>query len=128
VIRVALPEEYRSHLLTVSAGGPVFRLERGSKGWWRAANDPDQRALLSLPFPPPDSYAEADDELWHADRCGFVTLLAITGPLAGTAWWDGRASRELIVPVSLDHPGGAEPVTFGEWLGRNSRDSLPPGW
>jgi hypothetical protein len=24
--------------------------------------------------------------------CGFSTLLAITGPLAGTLWWDARAT------------------------------------
>ncbi|MFD0359082.1 SMI1/KNR4 family protein [Streptomyces sp. NPDC127110] len=60
--------------------------------------------------------------------CGFSTLLAVTGPLAGTMWWDGRASCDLIVPLSLDHPGGGRPATFGEWLGRDSWDLLPPGW
>ena len=59
--------------------------------------------------------------------CGFATLLVITGPLAGTLWWDGRASCELIIPLSLDHAGGARAVTFGEWLGRKSWDLLPPG-
>ncbi|MFJ9141553.1 SMI1/KNR4 family protein [Streptomyces sp. JUS-F4] len=58
--------------------------------------------------------------------CGFATLLALTGPLAGTVWWDGRATCDLIVPLSLDHAGGARPVTFGEWLGRDSWDLLPP--
>ncbi|MEU5891291.1 hypothetical protein ABZ835_31235 [Streptomyces sp. NPDC047461] len=60
--------------------------------------------------------------------CGFATLLALTGPLAGTVWWDGRATCDLIVPLSLDHLRGARPVTFGEWLGRSSWDLLPPGW
>ena len=60
--------------------------------------------------------------------CGFATLLALTGPLAGTVWWDGRATCDLIVPLSLDHMQDARPVTFGEWLGRSSWDLLPPGW
>jgi len=165
---VSFPEEYRTYLLTVSAGGAVNRLERTETGWWWAGNDPGQRELLSLPFLHPDSYADADDELYarrplpedfsdaqaHAEAhddwdreswdfeerktagavvarehgCGFATLLVITGPLAGTLWWDGRATCDLIVPLSLDHSGSAEPVTFGEWLGRDSWDLLPPGW
>lgn len=60
--------------------------------------------------------------------CGFATLLALTGPLAGTLWWDGRATCDLIVPLSLDHFHGAPPVTFGQWVGRSSWDLLPPGW
>ncbi|MFF5704126.1 SMI1/KNR4 family protein [Streptomyces sp. NPDC012794] len=60
--------------------------------------------------------------------CGFATLLAVSGPLAGTVWWDGRASRGLIVPLSLDHAAGARPATFGEWLGRDSWELLPPDW
>ncbi|MEU3723564.1 SMI1/KNR4 family protein [Streptomyces sp. NPDC031705] len=57
--------------------------------------------------------------------CGFSTLLAVSGPLAGTMWWDGRASCDLIVPLSLDHAGAGRPATFGEWLGRDSWDLLP---
>lgn len=60
--------------------------------------------------------------------CGFSTLLAITGPLADTMWWDGRATCDLILPLSLDHADGARPVTFDEWLPRDSWDLLPPGW
>ncbi|MCX5612738.1 SMI1/KNR4 family protein [Streptomyces sp. NBC_00047] len=60
--------------------------------------------------------------------CGFYTLLAVTGPLAGTVWWDGRATCELIIPLSLDHMGSARPVTFGEWLRHDSWDLLPPNW
>lgn len=60
--------------------------------------------------------------------CGFYTLLAITGPLAGTVWWDGRASCDLIVPLSLDHAGGAQPVGFAEWLRHGSDALLPPDW
>ncbi|RKT02284.1 hypothetical protein BX286_0168 [Streptomyces sp. 3211.6] len=60
--------------------------------------------------------------------CGFYTLLAVTGPLAGTVWWDGRATCDLIIPLSLDHMGSARPVTFSEWLRYDSWDLLPPGW
>lgn len=60
--------------------------------------------------------------------CGFATLLALTGPLAGTVWWDGRATCDLIVPLSLDHLRGARPVTFGQWLVRSSQELRPPGW
>lgn len=60
--------------------------------------------------------------------CGFATLLVVTGPLAGTLWWDGRATCDLIVPLSLDHRGGGRPVMLGEWLRRGSWKLLPPGW
>ncbi|MBO3744366.1 hypothetical protein [Actinoplanes flavus] len=60
--------------------------------------------------------------------CGFATLLVISGPLAGTVWWDGRATCDLIVPLSLDHAGGAQPVRFGDWLAHGSWKLLPPGW
>ncbi len=60
--------------------------------------------------------------------CGFSTLLAVTGPLAGTVWWDGRSTCDLIVPLSLDHAGSARPATFGEWLRHDSWELLPPGW
>jgi hypothetical protein len=59
--------------------------------------------------------------------CGFATLLVVTGPLAGTLWWDGRASCDLIVPLSLDHLRG-RPVILGEWLRRGSWNLLPLGW
>ncbi|MEU6841599.1 SMI1/KNR4 family protein [Streptomyces sp. NPDC046716] len=60
--------------------------------------------------------------------CGFSSLLALTGPLAGTVWWDGRATCDRIVPLSLDHTAGARPVRFQEWLGQGSWALLPPGW
>jgi len=165
---VVFPHEYRRYLLQVSAGGAVARLEKTENGWWWAGNSTMRRDLLPLPFPHPDSYVEADDELdrrepqaedypdeeafsraWTAwddecgefeDRktagsviaeehgCGFATLLAITGPLAGTLWWNGRATCDLILPLSLDHAGGARPVSFDEWLEHDSWSLLPPGW
>ncbi|MFF2193212.1 SMI1/KNR4 family protein [Streptomyces sp. NPDC058157] len=75
-----------------------------------------------------EEWRTAGAVLLEEHGCGFATLLAVTGPLAGTVWWDGRASCDRIVPLSLDHGGGAGPVTFGEWLGRSSWDLLPPGW
>ncbi|MFE2825178.1 SMI1/KNR4 family protein [Streptomyces sp. NPDC059271] len=60
--------------------------------------------------------------------CGFSTLLALTGPLAGTVWWDGRATCDRIVPLSLDHVSGARPIAFGEWLEHGSWALLPPDW
>ncbi|WP_232838587.1 SMI1/KNR4 family protein [Streptomyces geranii] len=167
-LAVALPQEYRAYLREVSAGGPLARLGRTDRGWWWAGNHPEARALLAVPFPHPDSYARADDELmdrmpeaeafegeaayaaaWRvwADEadafeelktagavvvqengCGFSTLLAVTGPLAGTMWWDGRATCGRIVTLSLDHPGGATPVRFGEWLKHGSVALLPSDW
>ncbi|MEV0170488.1 SMI1/KNR4 family protein [Streptomyces sp. NPDC050803] len=96
-------------------------------------------------FPDADSHARAwrawDDEAgefedWKTagamvaeeEGCGFATLLVLTGPLAGTVWWDGRATCDRIVPLSLNHLRGARPVTFGEWLTRDSWGLLPPGW
>ncbi|MCF0082724.1 SMI1/KNR4 family protein [Streptomyces lomondensis] len=60
--------------------------------------------------------------------CGFSTLLALTGSLAGTVWWDGRATCDRIVPLSLDHVPGARPVQFREWLEHGSWALLPPDW
>ncbi|MFJ3762148.1 SMI1/KNR4 family protein [Streptomyces sp. NPDC090080] len=165
---VSLPEEYRTYLREVSAGGTLFRLERTGRGWRWAGNDEGRRELLAIPFPHPDSYVESDDELmarepqaeafeddavyrtaWRAwadeaDRfedlktagavviqehgCGFATLLALTGSLAGTVWWDGRATCDRIVPLSLDHVTGARPIQFAEWLDHGSWALLPPDW
>ncbi|MEV7030135.1 SMI1/KNR4 family protein [Streptomyces sp. NPDC093272] len=60
--------------------------------------------------------------------CGFATLLALTGSLAGTVWWDGRATCDRIVPLSLDHVTGARPIQFAEWLDHGSWALLPPDW
>ncbi|MER5258768.1 SMI1/KNR4 family protein [Streptomyces sp. NPDC002855] len=165
---VSFPEDYRAYLREVSAGGALAGLGRTGRGWWWAGNDASRRALLAVPFPHPDSYIAADDELmarepraeafgdetgylaaWRAwdeevgrfedlktagsvvvqeHGCGFSTLLVLTGPLAGTVWWDGRATCDLIVPLSLDQVGGARPVRFAEWLRHGSWALLPPGW
>ncbi|GAA0328736.1 hypothetical protein GCM10009540_55710 [Streptomyces turgidiscabies] len=60
--------------------------------------------------------------------CGFSTLLVLAGPPAGTVWWDGRATCDRIVPLSLDHVDGARPIHFGEWLRHGSWALLPPDW
>jgi hypothetical protein len=60
--------------------------------------------------------------------CGFATLLVVTGPLAGTMWWDGRATCDRILPLSLDHSHDPRPVTFGQWLQHGSWNLLPPDW
>lgn len=144
---IRFPPAYRSYLTEVSSGGRLHRLAKGPAGWWWDENDTVQRDLLRLPFPHPDSYA-ADGGPWggadeYEDRetagavvlqdngCGFATLLALTGPLAGTVWWDGRATCELIVPLSFDHPGGAPPLTFQEWRDLGLTDLshlLGPDW
>ncbi|MEV8319957.1 SMI1/KNR4 family protein [Streptomyces sp. NPDC059900] len=165
---VSFPEGYRTYLRTVSAGGAPARLRRTEHGWWWDGNERERRALLTVPFPHPDSYVEADDELtdrepqkeafddeaaylaawrvWDDEAgrfedwktagavvvqdlgCGFYTLLVLTGPLADTVWWDGRATCGRIVPLSLDHLGGAGPVRFAEWLRHDSWALLPPDW
>ncbi|WP_199883137.1 hypothetical protein [Streptomyces sp. CB01580] len=63
-----------------------------------------------------------------------------SGPEAGTTvsitWaFDRREPRAEDYPdLRPDHPAlpgharGARPVTFDEWLGRDSWDLLPPGW
>ncbi|GGV23202.1 hypothetical protein GCM10010277_02640 [Streptomyces longisporoflavus] len=164
---VTFPRGYRTYLRKVSAGGTTARLRRTGNGWWWDGNDEERRALLTVPFPHPSSYVEADDELmdreprreafddeaayraaWQVwddevgrfedwktagavvlqDKgCGFSTLLVLTGPLADTVWWDGRATCDLIVPLSLDHRRG-RPIRFKQWLRHDSWDLLPPGW
>ncbi|GGT02343.1 MULTISPECIES: SMI1/KNR4 family protein [Streptomyces] len=57
--------------------------------------------------------------------CGYATLLALSGPLAGTVWWDGRASSDLIVPLCAGGAGATRPATFNEWLAHGSWALLP---
>ena len=165
---ISFPAEYREYLLCVSAGGRFAHLEQSEGGWWWADNSVQRRALLTEPFPHPDSYADADRALeereprredfaddesfytawraWDAEcavaeehkaagaivieehGCGFATLLAITGPLAGTFWWDGRATCGEILPLSRDHVGGGRSVCLDEWILYGSWNLLPPGW
>ena len=165
---VVFPAAYRDYLLRVSAGGKVATLAKTDEGWWWEGNDTWRRADLTVPFPHPDSYFDAevaldareplaadfpdeasfkaawqawDDEYGiHQDHktagaimivehgCNYAEYLAITGPLAGTVWWDGRASCDMIEMLSLDHAGDAQPVTFDQWLEHDSANLLPPGW
>ncbi|MFE2294583.1 SMI1/KNR4 family protein [Streptomyces sp. NPDC059452] len=50
--------------------------------------------------------------------CGFSTLLAVTGPLRGSLWFDARATCDLILPLLL----GGRPVSFTDWLARGSME------
>ncbi|WP_199548034.1 hypothetical protein [Streptomyces sp. N35] len=91
----------------------------------------DAREAQAEDFPDQEAYEKAwrawdmECEEWEARKtagavvvqehgCGFTTLLVVSGPLAGTLWWDGRATCELIVPLSLDHAGAGQPVGFNE--------------
>ncbi|MFE0422359.1 SMI1/KNR4 family protein [Streptomyces sp. NPDC058953] len=53
--------------------------------------------------------------------CGFSTLLAVTGPLRGTMWFDDRAATDLILPLKAGDRVG----TFAEWL---SGDAAREPW
>ncbi|MEU3599771.1 SMI1/KNR4 family protein [Streptomyces sp. NPDC006798] len=53
--------------------------------------------------------------------CGFSTLLAVSGPLAGTMWFDARATCDRILPLKKD----AAPGTFAEWL---AGETPPDPW
>ncbi|MGW2278883.1 SMI1/KNR4 family protein [Streptomyces sp. NPDC001770] len=159
---ITLPEQYREYLLSRSAGGAVNRLRRTGAGWGWEGDGATNYALLSTPFPHPDSYRDHEDALnarepepehfagvgahgeawarWDAEYevlqerktsgavfvqdngCGFATLLVVTGPLRGSLWFDGRATCDRILPLTLD----GRPVSFLEWLGRESMDLL--GW
>ncbi|MER7956258.1 SMI1/KNR4 family protein [Streptomyces sp. NPDC096030] len=44
--------------------------------------------------------------------CGFHALLVVTGPHRGTMWFDGRASCDQILPLTL----GGRPLSFADWL------------
>ena len=60
---IAFPEEYREHLLRVSAGGEVRRLYRSTAGWGRQDDSDTNHGLLTTPFPHPDSYRAHSDDL-----------------------------------------------------------------
>ncbi len=44
--------------------------------------------------------------------CGYYTVLAVTGPEAGTVWDDVEALGEGVAPK---HRAGAERLTFAQW-------------
>ncbi|MFI1445284.1 SMI1/KNR4 family protein [Streptomyces fructofermentans] len=54
--------------------------------------------------------------------CGFSTLLVVTGPHRGSLWFDGRATCDRILPLSLC----GRPVLFMDWLGGSSMSLV--GW
>ncbi|WP_235033034.1 SMI1/KNR4 family protein [Streptomyces sp. WAC05374] len=97
----------------------------------------DAREPLEDDYPDRDAYQEAWNQ-WDAEYevfqerktsgavfiqengCGFSTLLVVTGPHRGTMWFDGRATCDRILPLNLN----GRPVSFTDWLGRNSMDLL----
>ena len=91
------------------------------RGWWARAPFADDEAF-DFAWQAWDAECKSVEERKVAgtieiedNGCGFATLLVITGPLAGTVWWDGRASCDQIVPLSLDHAGGAQPGNLYAW-------------
>ncbi|MFJ2738990.1 SMI1/KNR4 family protein [Streptomyces sp. NPDC087440] len=60
---ITFPSAYRRHLRTRSAGGKPNRLVRGAQGWGWDGDSLTNYALLTTPFPHPDSYRALDDEL-----------------------------------------------------------------
>ncbi|MFH9613302.1 SMI1/KNR4 family protein [Streptomyces pratensis] len=99
----------------------------------------DAREPLPEDFPDPNAHQTAWKQ-WDAEYevfqerktsgaiciqdngCGFSTLLVVTGPHRGTLWFDGRATCDQILPLSL----GGRPVSFTDWLARSSMDLV--GW
>lgn len=60
---ITFPDQYREYLLSRSAGGAVNRLRRTAAGWgWEGDGDTNY-ALLTAPFPHPDSYRDREDAL-----------------------------------------------------------------
>ncbi|MBW8485806.1 SMI1/KNR4 family protein [Actinomadura parmotrematis] len=64
-------------------------------------------------------------ELWQvagtfvarSHGCTFNTRMAVSGPLAGTMWWEDLGCAGEIVPLSLDYSTDPPlPMTFREWL------------
>ncbi|MFJ8230359.1 SMI1/KNR4 family protein [Streptomyces sp. NPDC094448] len=51
--------------------------------------------------------------------CGFSTLLVVTGPLAGTVWFDATATTERIMPLK----SGGRSCTFGNWVRGRTRST-----
>ncbi|WP_328719807.1 SMI1/KNR4 family protein [Streptomyces sp. NBC_00247] len=60
---ITFPEGYREYLLRRSAGGRVKRLLHTPEGWRWEEDWRTNHALLSTPFPHPDSYRAREDEL-----------------------------------------------------------------
>lgn len=146
---VKLPEEYRSFLLEVGAGGAgpdygIFPLRPGTTSDKTPAEPRDEpfRPEVAALFeqhqedePARDDFA-SDEDFAHAylawdarddelreelftgtihlseQGCGYYTVLAVTGPEAGTLWDDVRALGEGIAPKR--HTGTGR-LTFAQW-------------
>ncbi|MEV5572211.1 SMI1/KNR4 family protein [Spirillospora sp. NPDC052269] len=114
--------------------------------WAEYEDDLWQRLPQREDFPDQESFAAAmepwDQELKDFEErqlagtfiarshgCTFNTRMVVSGPLAGTMWWEDLGCCEEIVPLSLDHSvASPRPMTFGEWLshGTDSWALKPP--
>ncbi|WP_186768107.1 SMI1/KNR4 family protein [Streptomyces qinzhouensis] len=97
---------------------------------YRAAGDsPENREPRQDDFPHDAAFDKAwtawnaEEEEWQRRKnagaivlrdagSGLPALLAVTGPLKGTVWFDGRANGGPILPLRRS----GLPGTFGEWL------------
>ncbi|WP_144128039.1 SMI1/KNR4 family protein [Catellatospora sichuanensis] len=141
---VVLPAEFRAYLLRFGARqGPVYglfgprQIVAEARGW---CDDPDDLSQLARPFPftagcgvaPEEALAGLPDgSIAIAERgCEFFTVVAVTGPLAGTVWdndyVDGRygfwPARAEVGGRSLPRP--AQPVGFLDWVHTWTEDAL----
>lgn len=136
------PRCFRAVSSSLITGPSNFTPAAKDRSYHSCASDADQaldaREPRAADFPDEESFRSAW-RAWDAecelaeDRkiagaitiqengCGFSTLLAITGPFAGTVWW----LADLTVPLSVDHVGGGQPATLIEWLSHGSENLLP---
>ncbi|MER6034087.1 SMI1/KNR4 family protein [Streptomyces sp. NPDC001835] len=111
----------------------LLRLEGTERGWWWAGNDEGRRELLATPFPHPDSYAGADDELMAREPQAEAFEDDAAYREARSAW-EGEVDRfeDLKTAGALviqdHHVGGAQPVQFGQRGDHGSWALLPPSW
>ncbi|MEV5968378.1 SMI1/KNR4 family protein [Streptomyces sp. NPDC051921] len=144
---ITFPEEYRDHLLRVSAGHRINRLGPGPDGWGWYGDTDTNYDLLTEPFPHPDSYRAYDDELdgreppredaeawemWDAE-CGVLQERKTAGAVYIK---EGGCGFSTLLVVTGPHRGemwfdgratcdlilplerGGRPVSFADWVGQ----------